>query len=102
MPIPPPFNPANCQFGSWPSIPSNQMPVLSVGCPSSNQLGYLLSVLRCKTGHTTIYIAPLPGPWTFSTVVRQAVKDVQAFFGQAQTGVVDAACWDAIRLCALS
>lgn len=97
---PPAFNPANQQWGLYPGIPSSSMPVLYVGHASCNEQGYLLGVLKFKTGHPTVYVAPLWGPWVFSTVARQAVKDLQAFFGQAQTGVVDAACWEAVKICA--
>lgn len=100
MPIPPTFNPSNGQWGVYPSIPSGSMPGLWVGHASCNEQGYLIGVLKFKAGHPSLYCAPNYGPWVFSTLVRQAVKDLQAFFGQAQTGVVDAACWEAVRICA--
>jgi hypothetical protein len=99
---PPPFNPSAGQWGSWPWVPAASMPVLQVGSPSCNEQGYLLGVLKFKTGHTSIYCAANYGPWHFTVTVRQAVKDVQAFFGAAQTGVVDAGTWAAIHACALA
>lgn len=100
--IPPPFQPNQGQWGYYPTVPSAQMPVLSIGAASCNELGYAIGVMKLKAGHPNLYCASVPGPWLFSTTVRQAVKDLQNFFGQYPSGVMDAAYWDAVRICALA
>lgn len=99
---PPPFQPSQGLWGSYPWVPPASMPVLSFGHASCNEQGYLTGVLKWKTGHLALPCANVPGPWFFGSNVLQAVKDVQAFFGAPQTGVVDAGTWAAIHACALA
>lgn len=82
------FDPANCQWASWPFIAKPTIAPWSSG----NAVGYLQGVLVCKASNTAIYVAP-NGPYNFDLPTYNGVKTIQHFFGLPETGVVDGTTW---------
>lgn len=95
--VTPTFNPSQCLYGEYPHL---NKPTIQLGS-SNYQVGYLMAVLRCKTGHTNITIHPNPGPWYFNTTVRQGVFDLQAFFGLTVDGIVGSQTWPVVDYLAI-
>ena len=92
MTVLPRFDPRNCAFGIH---PTQVKPTLQLGARNSGTVGYLQSVLVCKSGQS-IAIAALPGPWYFGTQTRSAVRNFQAFWGLTVDGVVGPQTWNVI------
>lgn len=92
MPVTPVFNPSACAFGTYPHVAKV---TVSLGS-NNNTVGYLIGVLRCKTGHTNIPCHANPGPWYFSSTVRQGVIDLQNLFGLTPDGVCGPITWGAV------
>lgn len=89
--VTPVFNPSACQYGSYPHLTK-----ITVSQGSNNDtVGYLMAVLRCKTGHA-LTIHANPGPWYFNATVRQAVIDLQHFFGLTADGICGPVTWGAV------
>ena len=99
MPIPPPFNPSQQQWGLYPVNQSK--PTCSVSSSENGHNGYIRGVIKLKAGHPLLGCANSYGPWTYSSgtgsgSVQQAVKDVQAYFGLTVDGVCGPQTWPVI------
>ncbi len=88
--VPKPFDPKNCLFGVYPTLGSKA--TIQMGA-SGSLVGYLQSVLKCKSGQSQLNIRPLPGPWDFGPMTRDALISFQAFWSALGADLtVDGVC----------
>jgi len=101
--VTPTFNPCLQQYGIVPG--RTDRPTLYGGESANSSvllgqsIGYLRAILKWETGHPTITVACTPGPWTYTTAAKQAVRDVQAYFGITVDGIVGPQTWNVIDVC---
>jgi len=88
-----PFNPAACQFRSYPAVPHYQCPWLSWSS-TGNWVGYLNGVLKCHFGQSGVDVYPV---YTYQNPTTQAVRNVQTFFGLYVDGVCGPQTWSVIQ-----
>lgn len=96
MPIPPPWNPSNQQYGIYPTYPNK--PTQQVGVGPSDFVGYIRGVMHFKAGHPLLSVAANPGPWYFTSgtgtsSVQQAIKDLQTYLGLTVDGICGPQTW---------
>ena len=87
----PSFNPAVC--GLWGYYPVVGKPTIRQGS-KGGAVGYLQSVLKCRSGQPLNPSAK--GPWTFTTLTTTSVRNFQAFWGLTVDGVVGPQTWPVI------
>lgn len=86
----PVFDPAHCQYGSWPVVAK---PTIQQGA-TGQVVGYLQAVLKCTSAQP---LSPSSsGPWTFGTSTKTAVRNFQSFWGLTVDGIVGPQTWPLI------
>ena len=93
--VPPPFDPRNCKFGVYPTIPVSSLPTIQQGS-NNDYVGYAMGVLYCKAGQPCRPHA-LPGPWLFGSSFRSCVISFQTFFGMTADGIIGPQTWGMIQ-----
>lgn len=88
----PPFDPAAGKFSLWPVM--KDKPTLTVGAVG-DAVRYLQGVARKWNGITTI-------DGKFGPRTQQAVRDIEAVFGQAVNGAVEAETWQLVDFLAIA
>jgi murein L,D-transpeptidase YcbB/YkuD len=97
------FNPSQQQYigvfdnDSRPTVQMGQSGTTST--LAGKTVGYVRAVLKFECGYTGLIVAANPGPWSYTSTVRDGVKSVQALFGLPQTGIADLATLQCLDVC---
>ena len=87
-----PFDPFAGKWGPWPT--TTDKPALTVGA-TGDAVRYLQGVCRKWNGKTTI-------DGQFGPRTQQAVRDIEATFGQPANGVIEAETWQLVDFLAIA
>lgn len=111
----PTFDPANGYWGSEVGNPNRPtLTYLTGHSPSGTDatqlgraIGYARGVLRRECGHTEVSVAAVPGPWTYTLTVANAMRDLKQWFHDngdptiVVNGVCDAKGYELLDVCVL-
>lgn len=103
----PTFDPANGYWGSEVGNPNRPTVHVITGhatsgydtSPTGRAIGYARGVLRRKCGRTDISVRALPGPWSYTYAVGQAIYDLKFIFGLSPDRVLDDEAYGLLDYC---